>query len=269
MCRLYGFRSNRPTRPECALVRAQNALMTQSARDHDGQVNGDGWGIAAYQDGEPTVVRRTRAAFSDAEFPRLAERIRARTIVAHVRAASVGRITLANTHPFVAGRWALAHNGTLPGFAALRPEILAEIAPEHRAAIAGETDSEHVFRLLLTRIDAAPERPLRELIAETARALVNRCRARDSAARIGLNLILTDGARMVGTRLGRTLYHLRRDRLLDCATCGLSHADTATGDGYRAAVVASEPLTDEPWQEVPQGSAWEITPDFGIAIAPF
>ena len=33
MCRLYGFRANEPTKVECTLVHAQNALIVQSRED--------------------------------------------------------------------------------------------------------------------------------------------------------------------------------------------------------------------------------------------
>jgi glutamine amidotransferase len=45
MCRLYGFRANAPSQVECALVRAQNALLGQCRRDERGLSNADGWGI--------------------------------------------------------------------------------------------------------------------------------------------------------------------------------------------------------------------------------
>src|SRR5919108_629070 len=46
MCRLYALRANEPTRVECSLVRAQNALMAQSRGDREGLIHGDGWGVA-------------------------------------------------------------------------------------------------------------------------------------------------------------------------------------------------------------------------------
>ena len=45
----------------------------------------------------------------------------------------------------------------------------------------------------------------------------------------------------------------------DCAVCGTSHCPTAD-ESYQAAVVASEPITDEDWMEVPEGSVLGIEP---------
>ena len=47
-----------------------------------------------------------------------------------------------NTHPFSYGAWTFVHNGTLPNFELMRPQLLERMTPAHRAAIKGETDSE-------------------------------------------------------------------------------------------------------------------------------
>ena len=116
MCRLYGFRANEPTKVECSLVYAQNALLSQSIEDQRGEAHSDGWGIGYYADSEPSFERRDMAAHADEHFSLAAERVFARTVIAHVRQATVGRHALANTHPFSYGPWVFAHNGTLYGF---------------------------------------------------------------------------------------------------------------------------------------------------------
>ncbi len=99
MCRLYGISGNQPARVECSLVDAQNALLEQSIGDSRGVANPDGWGIGSYEAGSPTVHKSARAAAHDVEFRRTAEQVTSRTVVAHVRAATVGSNTLDNTHP--------------------------------------------------------------------------------------------------------------------------------------------------------------------------
>ncbi len=53
MCRLYAMHANEPTRVECGLVKAQNALMAQSKSDMKGYAHGHGWGVADYNNGLP------------------------------------------------------------------------------------------------------------------------------------------------------------------------------------------------------------------------
>jgi predicted glutamine amidotransferase len=68
--------------------------------------------------------------------------------------------------------------------------------------------------------------------------------------------------------LGRTLYYLERNGVYDCEICGFPHIHHDPSRAYRAVVVASEPITHEPWQEVPEGSLYAITPDLKWRLEP-
>jgi len=92
--------ANEPTRVECSLVHAQNALMQQSQLDAEGRMNGHGWGVADYRDGVPLIEKQTWAAFHGEHFRKSAARVYAHTVVAHVRRATVGSTSIENTHPF-------------------------------------------------------------------------------------------------------------------------------------------------------------------------
>ncbi len=266
MCRLYAFRSNEPTKVECTLVHAQNALMAQSREDLKGYSHSHGWGVAAYEDHTPDVERQAWAAYHGEHFRRAAARIYATAVLAHVRRATVGEPALENTHPFVDGRWSFVHNGTLPAFDVVRPQLLARMSRRHRAAIAGTTDSEHVFRLLMTRLDARPGRPLVDALRETACEVVDLCRIAAPDRRIGLNVMVTDGEQLAGTRLGRTLQHTRREGVLDCEICGFPHVHHHPGAAYRAVIIASEPITHEAWRELPDGAIYRLTERFELDI---
>lgn len=268
MCRLYGFRANEPTKVECTLVHAQNALMVQSREDLGGYSHGHGWGLATYEDGLPAVERMNWAAYHGEHFRAAAGRIYSKLVLAHVRRATVGPATLANTHPFVHGRWALAHNGTVPAFDRVRQKLLNAMDACHRAALAGDTDSEHVFRLIMSLNEEWPDRPLHDSLRRAVRSIVDWCREIDPNARIGLNLLLADGDRIVGCRWGRSLYYVERVGVYDCEICGFPHIHHLPGRDYRAAVVASEPITHESWREVPEGSVFTISPDVRMTIEP-
>ena len=118
--------------------------------------------------------------------------------------------------PFTDGRWLLSHNGRgRPG--------RAPAAPEAESVCDSALLAAHVFAL-------GPR-------ARSARSSPT-WRRRDPAAR--LNLLLTDGERILATTLGR---HAQR-------TC-------ATDDGV---VVASEPYDDDPrWVDVPDHHLLEAT----------
>ena len=101
MCRILGSVSAEPTSLEHELLHADNPLIRQS-EEHD-----SGWGIAVYPhaDGEdPSVLKVAEAAYDDAEFTRVRS-LRGRILNAHLRRATLGGLTPANTHPFALGEY--------------------------------------------------------------------------------------------------------------------------------------------------------------------
>jgi len=90
MCRLYGLHANKPTRVECSLVRAQNALIEQSRKDREGFTNAHAWGLAAQFEGARFVEKQAWAAYHGEHFKKAAAHIYSKTVIAHVRPATVG-----------------------------------------------------------------------------------------------------------------------------------------------------------------------------------
>jgi glutamine amidotransferase len=266
MCRLYGFRANEPTKVECTLVHAQNALMVQSRADLSGKSHANGWGLATYDNHVPHVERQAWAAYHGEQFRRAAACIFSHQVLAHVRRATVGEPRIENTHPFVDGPWALIHNGTIPYFDRIRPRLLAELGEGRRAAIRGDTDSEHVFHFLRNLQERQPGRATLDILKDAIETIVGWCREIDPNAKIGLNLILTDGNEMVGSRLGRPLRYVERRSVLDCEICGFPHIHHDAHRDYRAFLVASEPISHETWHEVPEGSVYRVNEDFRIEL---
>lgn len=268
MCRLFGFHANEPTRIECSLIHAQNALMAQSVMDREGYSHGHGWGVASYPDGVPKVEKQAWAAYHGEHFQKSAKRVYAKTVVAHVRRATVGAPGIENTHPFTHGRWLFAHNGTLPNFEQVRHRLLDNMDELHRREISGTTDSEHIFRYLLTLWRHRPERELRATLQAGLDQIVRWCQEIDPTKKIGLNVLWTDGEHLVGSRLNRTLWFLERDDVVPCEICGQSHVHHDTQQRYRAVELASEPITHENWLGVPNGSVFSVDPDVRIHIEP-
>ena len=252
MCRLYGFLATEPTRLECSLVEAQNALQVQSDRDQRGVRNADGWGIAQWTDSGPSLIHSTSPAFADRQFAAAAAAVSSDAVIAHVRAATQGRVAEQNTHPFTHGPWAFAHNGTLSAFEHVATWLdLGAFGPPD-----GDTDSELVFRWMLNRMadhgldpdaPASNVEPIVDLIAEAVLELVRITIRAGAPEPPKLNFLISDGKHLVASRWGNTLSWTFRRGVLDCAACGTSHCPSADA-GYRAVVVASEPITDEDWE---------------------
>jgi glutamine amidotransferase len=277
MCRFYGFRANEATKVECTLVHAQNALLIQSRLDRSGSSHTDGWGVGFYHDREPEVERRASAAHEDLHFSATAERVYSKTVIAHVRQATVGGPSVANSHPFCHGVWLFAHNGTLEAFDQVQPLLERETDAAYRQVRQGVTDSEAIFVWLLGRMAAAgiglhrrcPDSArLVAVVRDAVRQLVAWSDAQHPDEPSKLNFLLTDGATLVATRLGRSLFWVRRNGIRDCEICGIPHVHHDSKGTYRAVVVASEPISHESWEEVPDGTILSIDGKVKTALAP-
>lgn len=278
MCRLYAFRANEPTRVDCSLVRAQNALLAQSRGDRAGESHPDGWGIARYENSSPIVERRTTAAYDDLHFSTTAERTYSNAVVAHVRKATVGPVTPENTHPFAYGRWVFAHNGSVRAFDRVGPGLEQEIEARFLAHRRGQTDSELAFHWILDRMARAgldPEAPDHPELSALVEVVGGAVRHLDELGeRIGaekpakLNFVLTDGRVLVASRWRHSLHWLARAGIQDCEICGRPHVAHTPGRTYREVLIASEPISGEAWQEVPDRSVIAVDTQIGTRIQP-
>jgi len=142
MCELLALSSSLP-------VRLTFSLRALAARGGGSGGTGDGWGVAFYQ-GPDVALFREPAAAADSPLVHFLESHGPATDLAlsHIRHATRGAISLANTQPFVrelgGQTHAFAHNGDLPG-------IFEALAPGRYHPV-GQTDSEHAFCVLLERL---------------------------------------------------------------------------------------------------------------------
>lgn len=275
MCRLYAFRANEPTRLKCSLVLAQNALMAQSQSDRRGNANAHGWGVSCYDNTLPWVEKRETAAHQDGHFSDAAERIYARTVVAHVRHATVGGNSAFNAHPFTFGRWSFAHNGTLYAFDRLEAELEQETDEDLQQHRQGQTDSELMFLWLLSRLrqqDAGrpdPRLPFEKVMAtlvDAVNELDRRSRQANRQRVSRLNFILTDGRMLFASRLRNSLHMLEQTGPWLCRVCGRNHTHGIDYPHYRSVTVASEPISRRNWKPVPKHSIVGIDADMSVHV---
>ncbi len=153
MCELFGLSSGRPVSFTCSLRR----FAAHGSREGP---NHDGWGIAAYEGREARIIKEPAAA-AQSEWERFVEKhgVTSPLVIAHIRHASVGSNSFANTHPFereLGGvRHVFAHNGNVVDIRR-EPPTLGGFHP------IGDTDSEYAFCVLLNRLTGAwrgPEPP--------------------------------------------------------------------------------------------------------------
>jgi glutamine amidotransferase len=227
MCRHLAW-LGRPRSLAAVVLEPPSSLLVQSwapRRQRHGTVNADGWGVGFYVPGrrEPARWRSARPLWTDASFASVAPVISSGCVLAAVRSATVGMpLEESAAAPFTDRRWLLSHNGRVDR-AVLPPARDAE----------STVDSALLAALVFAR---GPE---------TMGATVREVAALDPAAR--LNLLATDGGRLLATTWGDTLSVL------------------TTPDGT---ALASEPWDDDPaWVDVPDRHLVEVTPD-GVSLTP-
>ncbi len=237
MCRLLAYLGP-PVTLAALVVEPPHSLLRQSwapRRQRNGVVNADGFGVGWYDRArrpEPARYRSPRPMWADASFASLAGVVASTAVLAAVRSATPPTaVEESATPPFTDGPWLFAHNGAVAGFhAGVSSRLRRSLGERRDAGIAGPTDSEVLFAMVLDRMDTGATAP--DALAGTVEAV-------QAEGGGGLTMVLTDGVAVHATTCGDALF-LRRDR-----------------DG--AVVVASEPSDD--------GDGWEAVPDASLLTA--
>lgn len=254
MCELFALSASAP-------VDIKLSLSVLARHGGETGIHADGWGVAYFEGPDVQVFREAGPAAGS----RLIECLqrhprRGSTVVAHVRHATRGAISLANTQPFareLAGcMHVFAHNGTLAG-------IVDQERDRRRFKSIGETDSESAFCELLERFarkhaEVSALTPIDELRIFTAFAAEMR--------RLGpANIMLATNETIFVHSDRRTqspgvieppgLWLLeRRCSLEGQSELSAAGVTLALAPALNVALVASVPLTSEPWRPLPQGN---------------
>jgi predicted glutamine amidotransferase len=188
MCRLLGWAARRPRTVADALGGAELAAFTALSRQH-----ADGWGMAWWPPGAssvdpPQVERSTTCAADDDRFAELTTSASADAGVVHLRWATPGLpVIAANTHPFVHGRMAFAHNG------AIHPlDRIGELVPAGWASqLVGTTDSERYFLSIVARVSKG------EVLPQAVGAVVRRIFESFSPTSLNAMLLTPDALHVI------------------------------------------------------------------------
>lgn len=246
MCELLGMECN-------VLTDITFSFSGLTARGGRRGPHAHGWGLALYDGNVAHVFREPAPACASplASFVR-EHPIKTLLAIAHVRRKTRGKVSLANTHPFVRELWGrtfvFAHNGTVKQIEEL---ALGGFRPM------GQTDSEHAFCALLSALQHDfPGGPAsRDELAAAVAAHAGRI------GRLGtFNMLLGDGDQLFA-RCSTRLHHLIRKAPFRRAT--LADDDVSvdfaelTTPRDRVAVVATSPLTrDETWTAGEPDTLW-------------
>ncbi|MBY0517995.1 MAG: class II glutamine amidotransferase [Bacteriovoracaceae bacterium] len=257
MCRIFGFRSVLQSRVHSSLISAENALSCQSRR------HPDGWGLAYYLAGHPHVVKSTDTAETDDLFKKVSAVVSSETVLAHVRTATQGKLSLINTHPFQHGKWTFAHNGNIRDFDQHREEIEQSISSHYKRWRFGDTDSELIFHYLLSHVEREVDLEdqnlnIEKLMSSLARAnenlsaIIGPVNHRESGKPTEnyLTFVLTNGQILVAMHGGLSLHWSTHKKLCpERDTCSslmpLCEKAALNGEKVNHLIVTSEPLQGE------------------------
>lgn len=281
MCRLMAYKGTSILLDEL-LYKPKNSLINQSinARELEEPLNGDGFGVGWYShhiSHEPATFVSLNPAWSNRNLRNLAPKIQSDCMLAHVRAASVGEVSEANCHPFQYRELLMAHNGGVENFGRIKRDIRAQLSDELYNWIKGQTDSEHIFSLLVNRLNTEHREFSSDAVTDAfeytfshVKSLMKKHGIHEEAY---LNMVVTNGHFIVATRFVTdekaeplTLYHSEGSRYV--VEDGVSRME-APKDDDEAVLVVSEKLTDDShWTMIPKNHFVIVEHDLNVRIKP-
>lgn len=281
MCRLMAYKGTSILLDEL-LYKPKNSLINQSinARELEEPLNGDGFGVGWYShhiSPEPATFVSLNPAWSNRNLRNLAPKIQSGCMLAHVRAASVGEVSEANCHPFQYRELLMAHNGGVENFGRIKRDIRGQLSDELYNWIKGQTDSEHIFSLLVNRLNTEHREFSSDAVTDAfeytfhhVKSLMKKHGIHEEAY---LNMVVTNGHFIVATRFVTdekaeplTLYHSEGSRYV--VEDGMSRME-APKDDDEAVLVVSEKLTDDShWTMIPKNHFVIVENNLNVRIKP-
>jgi glutamine amidotransferase len=249
MCELLGMSANTPT----DLCFSFTGLTQRGGKTGPHR---DGWGVAFYE-GKGVRSFHESSPSAESEIAGMVQNhpIKSKTALCHIRQANVGKVCLANTHPFMRElwgcNWVFAHNGQINNFvpsASMYDPIYESI---------GDTDSEKIFCDLMNLV--RQELPRNAMLSQLASCLV--ALVREYAEQGIFNCLLSNGDWLFSFCSTKLACITRRAPF---GPAQLTDADVSinfaaeTTDKDVVSIIATHPLTlDEAW-EIYEPGEWRL-----------
>lgn len=285
MCRFVAYLGE-PILAEDLITKPKNSLIHQSfdAQEAKEPLNGDGFGFGWYAKQireDPGLFKSITPAWNNQNLKVNAGIIKSNCLLAHVRAATVGGVSLENSHPFRYNKYLMMQNGGVAGFNIIKRDLINKLSDHYYQWIEGQTDSELVFALYMQVVAAvAKEReakglPLRALsncFKETFQIIKEVQNEHAIEGPSVYNMVISDGSRLIATRYStnpeeesRTLYFTRGQKYVCegnfCQMLPLK-------DEHGSILVVSEKLDEfvEEWTLVPDNHALLVEKDLSYEL---
>lgn len=259
MCRLLGYIGS-PIALDKLLYKPEHSLIVQSYQPREmnsGVVNADGFGIGWYdaqKDTNPFSYKNILPIWNDTNLASLSRYVESGCVLAYVRSATAGQaVDLSNCQPFEYDRLLCIHNGLIENFRqTLYRSLRDRLGDVAYQSIKGNTDSEHLFALLLDELQTLPSATLEQALHKVLLQVDQLAKSHQVA--VSANMIVSDGKCLIASRFASdkkapSLYWLRDDPTFP-----------------EAVIIASEPLFESNWNSVPEQSIVSVGQDLEIKI---
>lgn len=286
MCRFIAY-IGKPVMADELLIKPKNSLMKQSyhALESEMTVNGDGFGIGWYNHRvrkEPALFRSIRPAWNDENLKYNASMIKTHCLLAHIRAATQGAVSIENTHPFHYNEFLMMQNGGIKDFSKIKRSLINRLDEDLFQWIYGQTDTQYIFALFLT---IAKERKKNETLlsleeltlclSQTFAEIEEMKNAANLFSPSLYNLVLTNGKSMIASRYSTQPDKETRSMHIasnaECYTCDKGFLNFRASEVRdQSVLIASEVLSpkDDFWQEVPENHSIIVSEDLKVQIRP-
>lgn len=245
MCELLGMSANVPT--DICFSFKQLAKRGGETGPHK-----DGWGMTFYEGKSCRTFKEHHPCCHSpiaqflTDYP-----IKSELVIAHIRQANRGKVSLENTHPFshkMWGReWTFAHNGQLTGYKELDVGSFEPI---------GQTDSEYAFCYIMNQLQKHyPEKPKNW---KNVFRFIKKCA--DELKKLGIfNMLISDG-KYLFVYCSTNLHWITRKapfgkaKLVDEEDIEIDFKKHTTPNDV-VTVVTTNPLTsNETWHKMASGT---------------
>lgn len=257
MCRLLGY-LGAPIALEKILYQPDHSLIVQSYQPREmtsGVANADGFGLGWYHRDlhtAPFSYKSILPVWNDINLPHLSRYIESGCVLAAVRSATAGQsVDLVNCQPFQQGDLTFIHNGFITNFHKMAYRMMRErLSNTTYPLVQGNTDSEHIFALLLDQLEKGKLLPdAIQYTFDIMQEIADYCQVEFAA-----NFVISDGHKMLATRFANrdpvpSLYWLE------------------PSDTYPDAVlIASEPIIEGRWHPFGDRSLLTVNSDLSTHL---
>ncbi|MGB3299285.1 MAG: ergothioneine biosynthesis protein EgtC [Phormidesmis sp.] len=257
MCRILGYLG--PSISLDQLVfKPEHSLLHQSYQPREMKsavLNADGFGLGWYGDepaAPPFVYRNPLPIWNDRNLPDLCRYVRSPTIIANLRSATDQMpVEMSSCQPFAYRQMMFVHNGLIEDFyKSLYRPIREQLCDVAYRSIQGQTDSEHIFALLVHHLETQPNIDLADALQQTITKLSHM--AKKAGVHLSANIILSTPERLVALRFDNqqrspSLYLLKHSQRFPSSV-----------------ILASEPLFEADWQPYPESELISVDADLSI-----